>query len=236
MARRSRNEQTEVRPGVFSLVLGKPLAIILRITGYLILSIVFGTLLEWVLMATVKNWGYDNAKKTLIAELDYLGNHFTTSVFGLPAHDVAIRVVDFLNRTFFGTAVSATGQGHTWFLRLLGGLGQTIQPYVHAFFYVVMITSVRFVIVVMSAGLFLIGIAAAVDGLHMRELRKLGGGVEHAGIYHHAKAMIPKSYTIAPVVYLAWPTSVNPNVILLPGMAMFFIAVLVSFATFKKYL
>lgn len=239
MARNNtRNNQTEVKPGVFSLVLGKPLSIILRIVGYLFLSIVFGTLLEWTLMFFVKSWGYDNARKTLIAELNYLGDNFTTSIFGMPAYDVANRVVAFLNQVFFGFSPgSGSAQGNTWFLRMMGGFGQAVQPYIHAFFYVVMITSVRFVIVVMSAGLFIvIGIAAAVDGLHMRELRKLGGGVEHASIYHHAKATIPKSFTIAPVLYLAWPTSVNPNFILLPGMAMFFLAVLISFATFKKYL
>ena len=98
-------------------------------------------------------------------------------------------------------------------------------------------TGIRCVIIFLSSALFvLVGIVAAIDGLHLRELRKVSGGIEHAGVYHHAKAMVPYAVWLSPVLYLAWPSAINPNVILLPGMVAFYLVVLVSFSTFKKFL
>lgn len=217
---------------------GKVFALVGRILAvpfFLLLSVFFGTVFEWAGMAS-GFWEKDHAAKVLEAEFAYLGDNFSTTLFGVSAREAALTVIRYVQEFLLGTQ-TASGAYSLWFGRLLQSLGNTFAPYGHAFIFVVMVTAVRCFILLMSAALFvLVGIAAMVDGLHLRELRKVGGGVEHAAVYHHAKSWIPMTLVLSPVVYLALPVSINPNVVLLPGMALFYLAVLTSFATFKKYL
>lgn len=222
------------KPGV----IGRMFGLIGRIAAiplFLMLSIFLGTLIEWGgMMAGL--WEKDHAAKVLQAEFAYLGDNFTTTVFGVSAHDGAVAITRFVQEKLVG--VPSTGAGNNlWFGRFLQNLGNRTAPYGHAFVFVVMINAIRFFILLLSSALYvLVAIAATVDGLHLRELRKVGGGVEHAAVYHHAKSWISIAMVAPPVIYLTIPVSINPNVILLPGMALFYLAVLTSFATFKKYL
>lgn len=158
-----------------------------------------------------------------------------TTLFGVSASEAGLMVVHYFRDWLVDPQQMQSGKV-AWIFGQLSQLGTWSVDYVNAFVFVSMVTIIRCLIVLLSSALFLIvGIAAAVDGLHLRELRKCSGGVEHAGVYHRAKRIVPLSIKVAPILYLAWPNSINPNFILLPGMAVFFIAVLTSFATFKKY-
>lgn len=200
----------------------------------LIASVIVGTLIEWGGMF-LGFWGKTHAQEVLVQELSYLGNNFTVTLFGISAQDTANLIITTLQKYLVGTSQHG-GQDAMWIMRQLHKLGGATSPYLNAFIYVVIVTAIRATIILLSlAMLTIIGIAAIVDGLHLRELRKVGGGVEHAGIYHRAKAAIPLTITLPLVLYLAWPTSINPNVIFLPGFALFYIAVLTAFSTFKKF-
>lgn len=239
MAANKRQQNAPEQPkkrGIFSLIL-MPVGIVFTIFYYLLASIILGTALEWGGMV-LGFFPYDHAAQTLIAEFDYLGSNFTRTLTGLSAEETGLRVVRFFEQWLIPVTQTPRPDSELMIAERFWQDVTTNWPYYrNSFFYVVMITGIRFVIIALSSVLFvLVGIAAAVDGLHLRELRKLSGGIEHASIYHHAKAMVPVTVFVAPVLYLACPWSINPNFILLPGMLAFFLAVLVTFSTFKKYL
>lgn len=222
----------ERKPGVFSFLLS-PIAWSISIISYIIFSIILGTIIEWVGMNFF--WEKNHAYIVLQQEFAYLGDNFTTTLFGVSAHDAGLIVVNYL-RDWLIIPQNIQAGKTVFIMQKINQLGVWTTDYINSFVFVSMVILIRCLIVLLSSALFIIiGIAAAVDGLHLRELRKVSGGVEHAGIYHRAKRLVPLSIKVAPVLYLAWPNSINPNFILLPGMMVFFIAVLTSFATFKKY-
>ncbi len=210
----------------------KPVGIALGIVFYIGISVVVSVIVEWVGMAFF--WDANHAQRTLQAEFAYLGDNFSMTLLGVSAKDAALMVIGYLNNYLFNFKINTNGM---MVMDWLNAMGESVKPYLNAAVYICMVTAVRCVIIALSSVMFIIiGLAAIVDGLHRRELRKLCGGVEYGGVYHRAKAWVPRAIIVSPVLYLAWPSAINPNWILLPGMGCFFLAVYISFATYKKYI
>jgi integrating conjugative element membrane protein (TIGR03747 family) len=92
-------------------------------------------------------------------------------------------------------------------------------------------------ILVLTIPLFVLAvIVGATDGLVRRDLRRFGAGRESAFIYHRAKQLVVPLVVAPWVIYLAIPVSVHPALILIPCAFALGLAVLVTAATFKKYL
>jgi len=244
MARKPKNNMPNNAPqqpprkrGLFGLIF-LPFTMVFVVASYLVGSILVSVILEWGGML-FGLCDYDHAAHVLEQEFAYLGDNFTMTLFGISAEEAALRVIHF----FQGNLVAPPpAQGHVspqelLSMRFWSQLTANWPYYRNAVVYVLMVTGIRCVIIVLSSLLFvLVGLVAAIDGLHLRELRKVGGGIEHASVYHHAKALVPYTIGISPVLYLSWPSSINPNFILLPGMLLFYLAVLVGFSTFKKFI
>ena len=244
MARKPKNDapnpnaqQPPRKRGLFGLIF-LPFSMVFIVAGYLVGSILVSILLEWGGML-FGLCDYDHAAHVLEQEFAYLGDNFTMTLLGVSAEDAALRVIHFFQD---GLVARPPAQIHVspqelLSMRFWSQLTANWPYYRIAVVYVLMVTGIRCVIIVLSSLLFvLVGLVAAIDGLHLRELRKVGGGIEHAGVYHHAKAFVPYTVGISPVLYLSWPSSINPNFILLPGMLLFYLAVLVGFSTFKKFI
>ena len=244
MARKPKNntpnnapQQPPRKRGLFGLIF-LPFTMVVVVASYLVGSILVSVILEWGGML-FGLCDYDHAAHVLEQEFAYLGDNFTMTLFGISAEEAALRVIHF----FQGNLVAPPpAQGHVspqelLSMRFWSQLTANWPYYRNAVVYVLMVTGIRCVIIVLSSLLFvLVGLVAAIDGLHLRELRKVGGGIEHASVYHHAKALVPYTIGISPVLYLSWPSSINPNFILLPGMLLFYLAVLIGFSTFKKFI
>jgi len=244
MARKPKNnapnpnaQQQPRKRSLFGLIF-LPFSMVFIVASYLVGSILVSILLEWGGML-FGLCDYDHAAHVLEQEFAYLGDNFTMTLFGISAEDAALRVIHFFQD---GLVARPPAQIHVspqelLSMRFWSQLTANWPFYRNAVVYVLMVTGIRCVIIVLSSLLFvLVGLVAAIDGLHLRELRKVSGGIEHAGVYHHAKAMVPYAVWLSPILYLAWPSAINPNVILLPGMVAFYLVVLVSFSTFKKFL
>ena len=244
MARKPKNsapnpnaQQQPRKRSLFGLIF-LPFSMVFIVASYLVGSILVSILLEWGGML-FGLCDYDHAAHVLEQEFAYLGDNFTMTLFGISAEDAALRVIHFFQD---GLVARPPAQIHVspqelLSMRFWSQLTANWPFYRNAVVYVLMVTGIRCVIIVLSSLLFvLVGLVAAIDGLHLRELRKVGGGIEHAGVYHHAKALVPYTIGISPVLYLSWPSSINPNFILLPGMLLFYLAVLVGFSTFKKFI
>ena len=212
-----------------------PVGLVLGIFSYLFLSVLVSTGIEWAGML-FGWWDYRHSELVLRQELHYLGDNFSSTLFGTSAEEAAQRVTRYFQQWLVLPQDTPPGIGQKLIsTRAWDRLLAHWAYYRNAFVFVLMVTGIRSLIVLLSSALLvLVGMLAAIDGLHMREIRKVTGGVEHAGLYHHAKALVPYTIGLSPVIYLSWPNPVNPNYILLPGVGLFYIVILTSFATFKK--
>lgn len=211
-----------------------PLKIVFAITGYLVVSIVFGTLIDY-LGIWLDWWGYDHQFGVLAADISYLGKNFTMSIFGQPPAELAIEISTEVKR--YMTPSIFIGKQDWAFMRLFKVGVQAVEPFWQNLVYSAMTVFVRCFIVIMSISFFvLVFIVAAVDGLVERELRKEGGGIEHSKLYHHSKAWVGRVLVVSPMIYLSWPETIDPSIVILPAAGMFGLAVYMTFFTFKKHL
>lgn len=113
----------------------------------------------------------------------------------------------------------------------------TIQNYVLAALFTVLVFCVRLVVLLMTIPLFaMAALTGLVDGLVRRDLRKFGAGRESSYLYHKARATIMPLAIFPWTFYLALPISISPMLVLLPCAALLGVSVSITAASFKKYL
>ena len=217
---------------VFSPVTGS-IRLVWKCIAWLLLSVVIGTLLDWGGMLAGW-WGRDHSLTVLSQDIAWLGNNFTTSILGRSPAEVALdisRVVhDYLS---FQVRPSPRDSA---FITLAKQAALAVQPYWQGVIYSAMNTVVRLFIIMLSAVFFIVVfIVALIDGLVERELRKEGGGIEHAAVFHHAKIWVSRPLAWSPIVYLSLPVSINPAWVVLPSALVFGTATYIAFFTFRKY-
>ncbi len=211
-----------------------PLKIILQVSSYLVASIIIGTLIDYLGM-WLDWWDASHQMQVLAKDIGYLGENFTMSIFAKPPAEVAIEISRYVQR--FMTPSIYIGHQDFFFLRFVKAALQFVEPLWQNLVYSAMTVAVRCFIIAMSVSFFIIVfIVAAVDGLVERELRKEGGGVEHSQLYHHSKAWIGRVLVVSPIIYLSWPETINPSIVILPAAASFGLATYMTFFTFKKHL
>jgi integrating conjugative element membrane protein (TIGR03747 family) len=80
-----------------------------------------------------------------------------------------------------------------------------------------------------------LGLVGLVEGMTERDIRRFSGGRERGQVYHLAKRGIAPALTLPWVIYLAWPTTIHPNLVILPFAFVFALALYVAASSFKKY-
>lgn len=112
-----------------------------------------------------------------------------------------------------------------------------IQDYLMAAVNVTIVCVLRVLILFFTLPFFILVIIAGVtEGWMRRELRRFGAAYESSFIYHNARRLIKPLFTLPWLVYLNIPSAVWPPVVLIPSGLMLGCAVMVTVATFKKYL
>lgn len=220
---------------------------LLDILVLLVLALVFSLFVEWIGMTFIwEDQGARHSKDMLAYELDLLDSEFDSDVLGFDRHTTTIDAVNYVNNT----VLSAIGVRTliSWIERPVVDVDSEfrlwvrsgyvyVREYVYASINVVSVFTMRVLIALMSMPAFiLIGMAAFIDGLTERELRKYGGGNESGFVYHHAKPWLSPLIITAWFFYLGWPESIHPNWIFVPAALMFGGVVYVSTSLFKKYL
>ncbi len=81
-----------------------------------------------------------------------------------------------------------------------------------------------------------VGLVGLVEGLLKRDLRTFGGGRESALVYHSARNALTPIVMLTVLAWMVIPINVAPDVLLMPFLLMFGIAVMLSAGRFKKYL
>ena len=218
-----------------------------KVIQWLLLSLVFSVIVEWVGM--VLWWpdkGIDHSRTMLAREISYLDNDFRRSVVTSdPAHFAkrfadntyhylfeVTRFVDFIRWVSPPPLKSEKGVRTT-----LHKIYHPIAEFVIAMMQVTQVFSVRLAILTLAMPIFLLfSLVALVDGLVQRDLRRWGGGRESSFVYHYAKKAALPLVVLTWVTYLALPFSLHPSFVVLPFATLFALTVAVTASTFKKYL
>lgn len=216
---------------------GRLVGVVAATLVWLFLGMLISIALEWVGMLF---WWADHkavhgvlhARAQLDAELSYLAADFRSTLPGVSPAAIAADSATYLYSALFIWRDQDLAE---WLL--LRSAGTVVADYLLSALYQVQLYGVRLAIALLSIPAFIvIGLVAAIEGLVDRELRKAGADVEHALVYHFAKAWLVPTLTMTWVVYLSLPISIHPNWIFIPGALLFGYALRVAAANFKMTL
>lgn len=245
--RGGRKPQRSGSSGPFGLILWNlPISIIAVLLGSLLASL----FIEYACIALL--WpeaGASHSYHVMVAESHWLSEDYTRSFLMSAPVETANRWVHtawqwlFIDSGFSEWLQSfrQNGQQGKGAIPALNSAGATLVSwlgeYLQATIWVTMIFFIRVLILFLSLPLFvLVVITGVVEGLVRRDLRRYGAGYESSFVYHHAKRLIKPALYGPCMLYLAWPTAVWPNLLILPSALLIGSVLTIVTATFKKYL
>lgn len=220
-----------------------------KVIGILLASLLVSLIIEYAGMTFI--WageGAEHSRQVMLTESGYLSEGFTRSlILSQPVVVISAWIqqvyqwifVDTGFISWVNTARSVHSQGGTveTLSRAGSWLARALWEYLQATVYVTIIFAIRAAILVLSVPLFImVSVIGIVDGLVRRDLRRYGAGYESSFVYHHAKRYVKPAMYGPCMLYLAWPTAVWPNLLLLPSAIMLGFVLTVVTGAFKKYL
>lgn len=213
------------------------------------LALVISIIIEWIGISSIwAGQGANHSREILREELGYLNSDFKEWITGTPPAHIARQTANFAYRwvvvetgieTFIKWVTPARRYGESPESRRMTFRRYYlfISDYVLAAIHITQLFAVRITIAALSMPAFImLGAVGLVEGLVQRDLRRFGGGLESGFVYHEAKKFIAPAVAVAWVVYLALPVSLHPNWIFLPAALSFALAIMITAATFKKFL
>ena len=211
--------------------------------GSLLLSIVIecvGMTLFW------PQQGWRHTQDMLTFEVSQLSENFTRSVLITePGRTGARWAALGYQRLLVDTGLAAREPAaqkplprNIWEVRdYASRLSALLTDYLIATVYTVLVFGVRLMVVCLSLPFCGVAVLVGViDGLVRRDLRRFGAGRESGFIYHRAKASLIPLAALPWAAYLAFPVSISPLLLILPGTALLAIMTSITVANFKKHL
>jgi len=207
-------------------IFGQVLRLFSRILSMLLVGCVLTVFVE--LVGVTFFWQDEGVEKSInmvIAEMGHLGSIVERSPM-LSGLDVW--VVSYLS-TFKAFVVSV-------------GLGDSVVAgnilfYFEVILNMVMVFCLKVAVMVFSFPVYLFcGFIGVTRGLVNRELRKWGGGRESSGQFHLWLNMVPVGFVSSWFIYLSWPWTINPNIVVLPFALFFGYMLMLSAYRVKKYI
>ncbi len=240
--RQTPSAQHQVEQGL----IGSILTTIVKLLFFLILTLVFSILTEWVGMTLI--WPEQRSQHSasmLEQELAVLDHDFQNSVLVEQPKQFAGK----FSATFYHYTVQSTrldeviqwlareDQGQTTGIRLrIRRWYQHAAQYLLAAVTIIQVFATRLAILTLALPAFLLlSLVGLVDGLVQRDIRRWSGGRETSFVYHWAKRLVLPSVYLPWIIYLALPVSVHPNLVVLPFALVCALSIAVMATTFKKY-
>jgi len=221
------------------------IALVLRIIGLLIASLLFSILIEFAgLLLFWSDQGWRHSQAMLNSELGWLSEHFKASLILQQPGQTIVQVLDYLNQWLlvktgfadFARQARESSRGNG-FWSWTNQLYVSIEDFVLVAVYVTFTFVVRLTILVLATPLFLLAMFTGfVDGLMRRDLRKFGAGRESSFVYHRVKRAVAPMVVVPWIIYLSLPFSLNPMAVFLPCAVLLGVTMAITAATFKKYL
>lgn len=226
--------------------MGRLLALAAGFAFWLLLGALGNIVVEWAGMKYL--WpeeGVAHSLATLRSELGTLDRDFPEGVFiARPAHlagRLATLVYDRVYRDWrLGWWVEgAKTPAHE--PPSLGGVARKFlgqgRDYLLAAVVATQVYAIRLAVMVAAIPVFLVAALVAIpDGFGQRDVRKFSGGRERGQVYHLARHFVFPAFTAPWLLYLSWPTTVHPNLFILPFAALFGLMLWTMTSSFKKYL
>ncbi len=219
-------------------------AFVFMVIGSLFLSII----IEWICMSLIwKDEGANHSYHMLEKEIGYLNKDFKKTVFKISPFEFARLTTSNTNhylfeRTGFKNLISELKAQNLLVNRprlsvLVLDAYAFLAEYIQAAMNIAELIAVRVSIALLSLPAFiLIAVVAIVDGMVERDLRRFGGGIERALIYHYVKPHAKPIIVISWLAYLSMPISLHPNFIFVPAAVLFGLVVFTTVSSFKKFL
>ena len=238
-----KRDRTAPPPKKAPTLIGSVLSSITAFVFWLVISLFFSILTEWIGMATIwKEQGHRHAANTLEQDMRYLDHRVAQRGSGAAKYisdktealndwvrihtknlDWSRGINEFLN-TAAKELTPATKRRSTY------------QEYLQAAPYVVQSFFVRLAMVVLSLPVFAVCVLVGmVDGLVERDLRRWGGGRESSLTYNLARKSVFPSFASACVLYISLPVSIHPLWLMGPFALVVGVFSRVAFERLKKY-
>lgn len=180
----------------------------------------------------------------ITTELAYLNDDFKQGFLGLAPVDFARWSASRLDyylfewthfRNFIAWGVNPAPDAGNFRFAIATIIAINIE-YISALINVTQVFGIRLAVAVLTMPIFILfGIAALIDGLVYRELRRYGGANESSFIYHKVKPWIKPAFITTWFIYLGAPFSIHPNFVFIPAAAIFSLAIFYTAGMFKKY-
>ncbi|WP_299772435.1 TIGR03747 family integrating conjugative element membrane protein [uncultured Pseudoteredinibacter sp.] len=216
-----------------------------RTLVWLLTALLLSILIEWIGM--VFWWpeeGSNHALSVLEADEAYLSHHLLNNRSSIKQsiNDYKQKLKQWIELNVDRHSEVWPRLNKKWEYKLdkqhdrLKALFQKAQPYWEATQYVSQSFLIRLVVLVFSLPPFLVlSFVGLIDGLVERNLRRWGGGRESSNVFNLARRSIGPAFTMACVIYISCPESINPIYIVLPFAVLQGWAVRVAALTLKKY-
>lgn len=223
---------------------------LLRFAIWLLLGLLGNILMEWLCMGLL--WpeeGFSRSQKLLEAEIQYLEQDLQESLLTEQPTRFAVGMASQLNGLLFQKtgivkAVALTGQPKyhqpqrqgSRFTQLTYRFFASAHDYLVAAMVATQVYALRLSVLCLSIPVFVLaGLVGAIDGIVQRDLNRWRGGRELGQRYHLAKSFVAPALMLPWIVYLAWPTTIHPYLIILPFAGFLGCVMSIMTARFKKY-
>lgn len=212
----------------------------------LVSALIFSIVMEWIGMSLFwSEEGVMHSERMLATELGYINNDFQKSVLGSTPMAFATKTAEAIDYWVFEwtqfrniLAWLMTPSADAGRVRLLfANLVHITNDYIIASITITQLFGVRLAIALLSMPAFLlIGLAALIDGLAHRDIRRFTGASESSFIYHKVKPWIKPAFIGAWFIYLGLPVAMHPNFIFIPASVLFGLTIYITSTMFKKTL
>lgn len=226
-------------------IVTKILLFIMALPVTIFITMLLSILVEWALIfhcndgpdtkvcsfaSFEKGMGAYHSKSMLKQESMYINVHFKESLMGSSPITLAGKSIRWVDTNVFNPI------GVNSYKNKSKGERGAGWDYLVSAYTMVKVVILRLVVLLLSIPAYLLfAIVGIVSGLVERDLRKFGAGRESTDRYELSVHLIAPSIILCFIVYLSWPSSINPSIIVTPFAMMFGYALHLSASNYKKY-
>lgn len=214
-----------------------------RAIGWLLLSLLFSIILEWI--GLVWWWPDEGAQHSLdmyAAEIAHLSGDYQRSLVTDDPAAYAVAIIDAEYKWLWEKTRAI--ELIEWMAEPPPADASAVRKGLYevaefgiATVNITQVFTIRLAVLTLAMPVFvLFGIVGLTDGLVQRDIRKWGGGRESGYIFHWATRFLGPAFLMTWLVYLSIPFSVDPGLVVLPFAMLFALMLRIAGSTFKKYL
>ena len=205
---------------------GRTLSWIFGLAGALLVAIAISVVIELVGIAA-RWWPGNHAATLLITERSYI-----EAIDQFPLMALSPTMVASAAQSRFDQATATMRRSATH-----AGSDDSVAVYLLAAINITKLVLLRLVVCLFSLpGYLIVAIAALIDGVVQRDIRKFTGGHESSYVFHKAKRWVVPAIVGTVSLYLMMPWSLYPALVFAPSMALFGFMLYVAASRFKKFL